>query len=184
MTRILRRLRTAVLAPLFFVVGCTQPPTGDTGQPAQAPAAQAHGNLAQVMRGILFPNSNVIFYVQDKDPTKVKPAADPALATDPLASSYGGWTAVENSGLALAEAASLLTVPGRQCSNGRPVPVQSPDWLKFVQELRDAGMTAYKAAQSKNQDNMLNAADAMTTACSNCHDKYREKPGGDADRCM
>ncbi len=38
-------------------------------------------------------------------------------------------------------------------------------------------MTAYKAAQSKNQDNIL-----MATACSNCHDKYREKTDP-ADRC-
>jgi cytochrome c556 len=53
-----------------------------------------------------------------------------------------------------------------------------------VQELRDAGLAVYKAAQSKNSDNILAAADTMTTACSNCHDKYRENPGGDADRCM
>jgi cytochrome c556 len=45
-------------------------------------------------------------------------------------------------------------------------------------------MAAYKAAQSKNQDNVLMAADTLTTACMNCHDKYREKPGGVADRCM
>jgi hypothetical protein len=45
-------------------------------------------------------------------------------------------------------------------------------------------MAAYKAAQSKNQDNVLMAADTLTTACMNRHDKYREKPGGIADRCM
>ena len=43
-------------------------------------------------------------------------------------------------------------------------------------------MMAYKAAQSKNQDNIVMAADVMTTACANCHDKYREKPKL-ADRC-
>ena len=136
------------------------------------------------MRGILFPNANVIFFGQDKNPADTKPAKDPALATDPLASAYGGWTAVENSGIALAEAANLLTVPGRLCSNGRPVPVQNDDWKKFVQGLRDAGMSAYKAAQSKNQDKILDAAGNVTTACSDCHDKYREKPGGEKDRCM
>ena len=54
---------------------------------------------------------------------------------------------------------------------------------KFVQGLRDAGMTVYKAAQTKNQDKMLEAADVMTTACANCHDKYREKPNL-AARCQ
>jgi cell wall-associated NlpC family hydrolase len=145
---------------------------------------QVQGNLAQVMRGILFPNSNVIFAVQSTNPAEIKPAADPATSTDPLASSYGGWTAVENSGIAIAEAANLLTIPGRQCANGKPVPIQNPDWPGLVQGLRNAGMTVYKAAQSKNQDSIVDAAGAVTEACANCHDKYRDKPGGDAARCM
>ena len=134
------------------------------------------------MKGILYPNSNVIFFAQAGNPADVPPAKDAATATDPLASSYGKWEAVENSALALTEAANLLTIPGRKCSNGRPVPVTNADWPKLVQGLRDAGMAAYKAAQSKNQDKMLDAADVMTTACANCHDKYREKPTL-ADRC-
>jgi hypothetical protein len=151
--------------------------------PGTASAAQVHGNLAQVMRGIVFPNSNVIFAAQSNDPAKVKPAGDPSTATDPLASTYGGWTAVENAGLAIAESANLLTVPGRMCQNGKPVPMQNPDWPGFVQGLRDAGMEAYKAGQSKNQDKILDAANTMTTACMNCHEKYRDK-GSDQDRCM
>jgi hypothetical protein len=157
------------------------PPPGTA--PA-AGAAQVHGNLAQVMRGVMFPNSNVIFAAQSTNPKDVKPAKDPSSATDPLESSYGGWAAVENSGLALAEGANLLMIPGRMCQNGKPVPLQNPDWAEFVQGLRDAGMAAYKAAQSKNQDNILMATDTLTTACMKCHDKYREKPGGDKDRCM
>jgi hypothetical protein len=137
-----------------------------------------------MMRGILFPNANVVFAAQGADPAEIPQAADPALATDPLASTYGGWQAVENSGLALAEAANLLIIPGRQCANGRAAPVENADWVNFVQGLRDAGMTAFKAAQSKNQDSILEASDVVTTACANCHDKYREKPGGEADRCM
>src|SRR5688572_697295 len=66
---------------------------------AAAPARyQVHGNMNEVMRGILFPNSNVIFASQSDDPAAVKQAKDPSLATDPLTSIYGGWTAVENSG--------------------------------------------------------------------------------------
>jgi hypothetical protein len=172
--------------------GCANQPPQPAAQttqpaPAAAPAAPAgfvKGDLRQVMRGILFPNANVIFFAQDKNPADTKQAKDPALATDPLASAYGGWTAVENSGIALAEAANLLTMPGRLCSNGRPVPVQNDDWKKFVQGLRDAGMSAYQAGQSKNQDKVLDAAGNVTTACSDCHDKYREKPGGEKDRCM
>jgi hypothetical protein len=147
-----------------------------------APAPQVEENLAQLMRGILFPNSNVIFFAQSDDPEKVPPAKDPALAVDPLANSYGKWQAVENSALALAEAANLLTIPGRKCSNGLTVPIGNADWPKFVQGLREAGRKAYKAAQSKDMDKILDAADTMTAACASCHDKYREKPAL-ADRC-
>jgi hypothetical protein len=144
--------------------------------PAAATAARPVATLAQLMKGILYPNANVIFFVQDKDPAKIKPAPDPSLSPDPLASTYGGWEAVENSGLALYEAANLLMEPGRKCSNGKAVPITNADWPKLVQGLRDAGLAVQKAAQAKNQDQILDVADKMTTACSNCHDKYREKP--------
>jgi hypothetical protein len=181
-------LVSAGMAWLFFGIAKAQAPAGGTQTRAQngtaKSPAQVQANLAQVMRGILLPDSNVIFFAQSNNPADVKPATDPSSATDPLASSYGGWAAVENSSLALSEAARLLTVPGRVCSNGRPVPVTNADWVKFVQGLRAAGTTAYRAAKTKNQDKMLDAADEVSAACSNCHDRYREKPGGVADRCM
>jgi hypothetical protein len=172
----------------FALVGLCRAQPAAPSAPAPAkravgtPKPEVYANLSQLMRGILFPNSNVIFAAQSDDPAKVLPAKDPSTSTNPLASTYGGWTAVENSALALSEAANLLILPGRKCANGRPVPINNPDWPKFVQGLREAGMTAYKAAQSKNQDNILTAADVVTTACSNCHDKYREKTEL-ADRC-
>jgi len=164
-----------------------QAPTPTKGGPAKAKTAtasarQTPATLAQLMKGILYPNSNVIFFAQGDNPADVPPAKDPATAINPLASSYGKWEAVENSALAIEEAANLLTIPGRKCSNGVAVPVNNADWPRLVQGLRDAGIAAYKAAQSKNQDKILDAADVMTTACANCHDKYREKQNL-ADRC-
>ena len=163
--------------------GCAQQAPAPPPAPA-APAAQLGGTLIQVMRGIIYPASNVIFAGSNGNPADVKPAKDPSIATDPLASTYGQWTAVENAGIALAEGANLLTIPGRKCSNGVDAPMSDPNWPKFVQGLRDAGKTVYMAAQAKNADKMLEAADVMTTACSNCHDKWRDKPGGEKDRCM
>ena len=180
----------AVVFTICFRIAAAQTPASSKQTPTQkttaAPAGQVQANLAQLMRGILLPASNVIFFAQGNNPADVKPAADPSSATDPLASTYGGWTAVENSSLALSEAARLLTVPGRVCSNGRPVPVMNADWTKFVQGLRAAGTEAYKAAQTKNEDKMLDAAGTVSTACQNCHDVYREKieaQGGLASRC-
>src|SRR5437868_13193688 len=78
-------LVAAAVICLISSTGCTnqQPPpaaqTAQTAQPAPvpapaAPAGQVSGDLRQVMRGILFPNANVIFYGQDKNPADVKPA--------------------------------------------------------------------------------------------------------------
>jgi hypothetical protein len=91
---------------------------------------------------------------------------------------------VGNAGIALAEGANLLIIPGRMCMNGKPAPIQNADWQQWVEELRTAGMTAYKAAQAKSQDAVLEASDVMSVACSNCHEKYREVPGGVANRCQ
>jgi cytochrome c553 len=134
------------------------------------------------MKGVFFTNSNVIFFAQSSIPADVPPAKDPSLATDPLQNTYGKWEAVENSSLAIADAANLLTIPGRKCSNGRAVPIANADWAKLVQGVREAGLKAYAAARAKDQDKILDAADTLSTACSNCHDKYREKPTP-ADRC-
>jgi hypothetical protein len=183
----------ALASATALVAACapsTPPPPAASPPSAQGAAArpqsQVHGDLRQVMRGILFPNSNVVFLAQGTDPATVPKDADGTTSVNPLASVYGGWEAIENSSIALAEAANLLTIPGRMCANGKPVPVQSADWQRFVQGLRDAGMASYKAAQTKDMDKMLDAADTLTNACSECHDVYREKSeqrGGDAARC-
>jgi hypothetical protein len=174
----------AAFALLVVTMSCTQaqPPAGDAGTAAQTP--QVHGNLAQVMRGILYPASNVIFFAQSVDPTTVKTEGDASTSPNPLSSSYGGWEAVSNAGIALSEAANLLIIPGRMCMNGKPAPIQNADWQMWVQGLRDAGMVAYKAGQAKSMDEVLNAADVMSTACQNCHDKYRDVAGGIPARCQ
>jgi hypothetical protein len=118
---------------------------------------------------------------QDTNPADVRHAKDPAMSTDLLTSQYGKWDAVENSALAIAETADLLLAPGRKCANGLDVPLKNADWAKFVQGIRKAGMAASAAAQTKNQDKMTDVADVMTTACKNCHDRYREKAS--AARC-
>ena len=126
----------------------------------------------------------MVFSVQNDNPADVKPvrSQDPSMATDPLTSTFGGWQAVENAALALAESANLLLIPGRNCANGLPVPMKHPDWQKFVQDLRDAGIKAYKAAQSKDQDKMVAAAETLSASCASCHKKWRERRQF-ADRC-
>ena len=177
-----RRLALSSVAILTIAVSYVglRAQAAQTATPAATAArgatatGRAQANVLQLMRGILFPNSNVVFAAQSDDPDKVPKEKDPSTAVNPLASTYGGWEAVANSALALTESARLLEVP-RSCSNGKPAPIQSATWQKGLAELRAGGLAAYKAAQAKNQDGILDAADKITTACSTCHDKYREK---------
>jgi hypothetical protein len=193
-------MRFLVVAVVLFtlvtfavVEGSAQAPARGRGTPTRVPAAPAAAapaaspaTLAQVMRGILFPNSNVIFAAQHDEFADIKPDADTSLSTDPIKGVYGGWEAVENSSLALVEATRLITVPGRKCSSGKMVPLQDANFMKFVGELRTASLGAYKAAQSKDQDQILDAAEKLGVACSHCHTMFREKTpeqGGEAARC-
>ena len=152
--------------------------------PAHAPSFPPSGNLAQVMRGILFPSSNLIFNVQTHHPDEVK--AGPAAAggaggfswVDWGAGIYKPWELVDYAAVALAESAPLMLSPGRRCENGRPVPVDRPDWIKFTLELVDAGRAAYKASQTRSQEAVSDVSGQVADACLNCHVVYRDKPGG------
>src|SRR5580658_9173070 len=98
------------------------------GAAVTTPAPRAPATLAQLMKGTLYPASNVVFAAQTDNPADVPWAKDPNMATDLLASAYGKWEAVENSALAITEVANLLSVAGRACSNGLDVPVGNADW--------------------------------------------------------
>ena len=152
--------------------------------PSTNAAQEVHADLNQLMRGVLYPAANVVFFAQADNPGDVKPVPgqDPSMATDPLASTFGGWQAVENAALALTESANLLLIPGRVCSNGAPVPITDPAWATFVQQVRDAGMKAYKAAQAKDQDKMIANSETLSAACAGCHRKWRDRKTP-ANRC-
>jgi cytochrome c553 len=137
------------------------------------------------MRGIPFPASNLIFDTQSNDPGAAKPAEGGAKAgaTASFSGVYGGWQAVENAALTLSETANLIMIPGRLCENGRPVPLDREDFRKFAQGLADAGQAAYKAAQAKNQDAMVDVSGTVADACAACHEKYRDKDDN-KDRCL
>src|SRR3954465_2886769 len=147
---------------------------------AQAPprsAQQVHANLNQLMRGSLYPAANVVFSAQAENPADVKPipGQDPSMATDPLTSTFGGWLAVENAALTLAESANLLSIPGRTCANGVPVPITDPAWATGLQQLRDASTEAYRGAQVKDQDKMIANSERLSEACAACHRKWRDR---------
>ena len=160
--------------------------TAAAGDVALAPTA----NLAQLMRGVSFPNSNVIFNVQLKDPgdqALPQPGARPFDYVEWGSTVYPGWQAIDLAALALVESTPLFLAPGRRCENGRPVPVDRADWRQYTEALVEAGRAAYRASQSRNVAAVVEVTDQLNDACANCHNAYRdvgaEGSGRGADRC-
>jgi quinoprotein glucose dehydrogenase len=175
--------------------------------PAGAPSVQAKvypplGNMAQLMRGIFFPNANLIFTVQTHDPAVPKPPPSAASQSagfswvDWGAGIYGGWQLVDNAAIALADASPLMLTPGIRCENGRPAPVTDAAWIKYTEQMISVARQIYKASQSRSQDAVSDATGDLTDACAACHSAYRDvggrgrgagnptAPGAGSGRCM
>jgi len=178
----MRRAWAAVVVFSISVAVFAQAPA----RPAAKPSRKPTGTLAQIMRGIYFPNSNLIFDVQQSDPTAPKtPSAESGKsASATYASAYSGWEVVENAAIALSDGVDLILTPGRLCQNGKPVPLQQADFRKFAANMRAAGLTVLLAARAKDRDKVSDATNDLADACSACHEVYRDKgPADSLARC-
>jgi mono/diheme cytochrome c family protein len=138
------------------------------------------GNLAELMRAIAFPNSNILFNVQIKDPgaqAKKQAVAPQFVYAEWGSGVYSGWLAVDQAAVAITETAPLLLTPGRRCQNGKPVPVDAADWKQYVAALSDVGKLAYQASKARNFEAFTDITEKLNDACANCHKVYRDKGG-------
>jgi len=157
--------------------------------------------MAQLMRGVFFPNANLIFTVQTHDPAeKPTPTAGGGQTggfsfVEWGAGIYGGWELVDNAAIALADASPLMLTPGIRCENGRPAPVNEPDWIKFTEQMIAVARKTYQASQTRKQDAVSEATGDLSDACAACHQAYRDvrvrgrapdptDPSNKANRCM
>jgi hypothetical protein len=178
-----------VILPFLCAFAATTLIAQAPAKPAPAPraAAKPTGTLAQIMRGIYFPNSNVIFDVQKNDPAAPKKPAggNPESALSAYGNTYSGWEAVENAAIALTDGVDLILKPGRLCQNGKPVPLQRADFQKFATNMRTAGLKVLEAARAKNQEKVSDATNDLADACLSCHEVYRDAgPADSPARCV
>ena len=174
-------------------------PAGRGVGAANAPASTWYvptGNLAQLMRGVFFHNSNLIFSIQEVE-AKDLPPKPPDSRPDGLTTFdwglmiYTGWRAVEQSSTALADASALMMLPGLRCENGRAAPVTEPDWIRFTDRMISVAKRTYRLAQTKNKDAVAEYTLDLSNACNACHQTYRDVglrgrggAGNTAGRCM
>jgi hypothetical protein len=144
---------------------------------SSAPSFPVTGTVNQVMRGILFPSSNVLFDVQTRDPgagSKGGVARPDATTTSTrYGDVYSPWQVVDAAAISIAEIGPVLMQP-RRCENGKPAPVDRDDWKKYVQGVVEAGRAAYRASQMRSQDAVSEATNVISDACANCHRVYRD----------
>jgi mono/diheme cytochrome c family protein len=150
--------------------------------PAAAAPVNAQGiplvvasNLAQFMRGNTFPNANIIFNSQLKNPAEDKPKMpvpyDYVLWGRTV---YYGWEAVDEAIAALKETTPLMLMPGRRCMNGRPVPIQNADFQKYVYDLIAFTDKLKAVATTRDGDKLSEMSEALNDTCANCHKVYRD----------
>jgi cytochrome c553 len=190
------KLTAGQVADLTAYIQAAGQKAGDTAKPAaSATDFPASGNLLQLMRGIMFPNSNILFTVQTHDPAEKKSAGDAtfgggfnwAMWGNDL---YSGWQIVDYAAIALADSAPLLLTPGRRCENGKPVPVNDPDWIRFTKEMAEVGRAAYRASQTRNQEKVSDITGDIADSCAHCHQVFRDKfqrgrtPGDPANNAL
>ena len=172
------KLTAAQAADLAAYIQQANPVTTSTAAAAPKSDFPPAANLQQLMRGIMFPNSNIIFTVQTHDPGEKKKSGNTdggfnwAQWGNDL---YSGWDIVDYAALALADSAPLMLTPGRRCQNGKPVPVDDPDWIRFTKEMSEVGRRTYQASQTRSQEKVSDMSGDVADACLHCHQVFRDR---------
>jgi len=125
--------------------------------------------LAAVIQAQRAPSTGVrtLANVRELHDLLISPASDAVFnaATDPPTDAKG-WTAARGQALVLAESANLLMVGSRVRDTN--------NWMKMSRALVDAAALAATAAEKKEPKALEAATDAITVACMNCHQPYRD----------
>ncbi len=117
---------------------------------AQQSTLKPVATVNQLMKVFIIPSSDALFQVAMEAPQDDE-----------------AWTAVQNSALMLAESGNLLMIGDRAKDAG--------EWIKAAQALIEAGTVAFKAAEAKNVDALIEAGDQVYATCEGCHQQYLDK---------
>ena len=116
---------------------------------AQAPSPfQPVGSVSQLMVDIIYPTSDALFYIE-RDPPK----------------NDHDWNVIRGTALTLAESGNLLLMGSRARDQDR--------WVKDTRLLIDAGTAAFRAAQKKDIQAILDLNERLSASCTTCHRDYR-----------
>ena len=153
---------------------------------AQGLTEEPIGTLAQLMRGVFFPNANKLFDVQSQEPGGELPemssevseavSAVMGVASARFASVYRGWQEVEGAAVALADGAKLAMMEGRLCQNGVSAPVDRADYLEGARLLEESAVKVLDGARAQDYEAVWDAVNYINDSCTHCHKTYRDGP--------
>lgn len=120
---------------------------------AQAPSPfHQVGTVSQLMVDIIYPTSDALFYVERNPPKNDR-----------------DWNAIRGAALTLAESGNLLLIGSRARDQDR--------WIKDTTLMIEAGTAAFKAAQKKDLQAIVDLNEQLTLSCTACHRHYRPNYG-------
>ncbi len=121
------------------------PPPAATAKPTGPPRP---ATMKELMADLFFPTADVIFYVARGEP---KDDAE--------------WIKIQMNGLMLAELANILMTPARA--------YDQKVWAQDAKLLLDVGVAAYRAAQRRDYEALVELNEGLYEACQSCHVHYR-----------
>jgi hypothetical protein len=109
---------------------------------------RAVADMNTLMTRIIQPASDAVFYISRNPP------GDDAA-----------WREMERQTLTLAESANLLLMPGYDAGSER--------WAQDTAAMREAAIRAWRAAQQRDVDALIDLNNDLYTTCENCHEATR-----------
>lgn len=143
-----RNGRIGCLLVALVGAGCGGPPP-----PPYKPVA----DVKQLMQAVVDPSADVVW-------ESVATIFTKDGVEDRRPRTNEEWANVRNHALMLTEAGNLLMMPPRAKDGA--------DWMKMSQALSDSAVVAWRAAESKNVDELYRIGGIIDEACENCHKKY------------
>ena len=193
----MRRLASLFVVSLLLAPGAAQ---------GQGLTEEPIGTLAQLMRGIMFPNANKLFDAQAVEPggelirmneqleeivgdvlaerliNQINNATADSVSSlvgstsARFAAIYRGWPEVEGAAVALADGAKLAMMEGRLCDNGVTAPVDRADYIEGARLLEESAVRVLDGARARDYDAVWDAINYVNDSCTYCHKTYRDGP--------
>jgi hypothetical protein len=171
-----RRLLLLLFSSVLVIAACnrTQPPAASSLQP--------EATIKDIMDSMVDPSADVLW-------ESVATIVSAAGIEERQPRTDDDWKNVHRHAVILVEATNLLKMDGRHVAKPKeksenpgielePEQMEKlinddrPAFIKFAQGLHDAAMPALRATEARDPKALLDAGEAIDSACENCHLKY------------